>query len=86
MLTCKQFDEFMLDFLEHDLPLGQRLGCWLHLKMCRDCALFIRQYEQTIALGKRAFENPEDEVPDSVPEDLIKAALAHQHKSGLQSD
>lgn len=81
MLTCKQFDDFMVDFLEHDLPFSQKLGCWMHLKMCRDCSKFVRQYQQTITLGKQAFDNPDEPVPDSVPEDLIKAALAHRQKA-----
>ena len=82
MLTCKQFDNFMLDFLEQDLPLKQKLGCWMHLKMCRDCSKYIRQYQKTIALGKQAFEEPNDPVPESVPEDLIRAALAHRRNTG----
>ena len=81
MLTCKQFDDFMVDFLERDLPLSQRLSCWLHLKMCRDCSKYVRQYEQTIALGKQAFDDPDKPVPNSVPEDLINAALAHRHNA-----
>lgn len=81
MLTCKQFDDFMVDFLEKDLPFAQRLGCWLHLKMCRDCAKFVHQYQQTIALGKQAFEDPNEPVPESVPEDLINAALVHRRNA-----
>ncbi len=81
MLTCKQFDEFMVDFLEQDLPLKQKLDCWLHQKMCRHCSQFVRQYQQTIALGKQAFEEPNDAVPESVPEGLINAALAHRRNS-----
>ena len=81
MLTCKQFDEFMVDFLEHDLPFRQKLGCWLHLKMCRDCTQFVREYRQTIALGKQAFDDPNDPVPESVPDELIDAALAHRRNA-----
>lgn len=81
MLTCKQFDEFMVDFLERNLPIAQRTGCWVHLKMCRDCSKFVRQYKQTIALGKQAFDDPDDLVPEAVPEELINAALAHRRNA-----
>jgi len=81
MLTCKQFDAFMLDYLEHELPFSDQVSCWLHLKMCRDCPKFVQQYQQTIALGKQAFEDPDGPVPESVPEDLINAAIAHQRRS-----
>lgn len=81
MLTCKQFDEFMVDFLDRELPFAQRASCWMHLKLCRNCAKFVRQYEETIALGKQAFGDPDNPVPDTVPEDLINAAVARQRKA-----
>ena len=78
MLTCKEFDAFMLDYLEGGLPVWQKFMCWLHVRMCRECAYFIQQYRRGIALGQDAFDSPDDAVPDSVPEDLIKAAIAHR--------
>jgi len=78
MLTCKEFDEFMMNYLEGDLPVWQKYMCWLHIKMCRECAYFVRQYHRVVALGQNTFDFPDDPVPDSVPEDLIKAALAYR--------
>ncbi len=78
MLTCKEFDEFMVDYLEGGLPVWQKFMYWLHVRMCRECAYFIRQYRRVIALGHGAFDSPDDAVPDSVPEELIQAAIAHR--------
>jgi len=78
MLTCKEFDDFMVDYLDQDLPVWQKFMCWLHVKMCRECADFVRDYRRTIALGQMAYDDPDDAVPPSVPEELVKAALAHQ--------
>lgn len=78
MLTCKEFDAFMLDYLGGDLPGWQKFQCWLHIKMCRECAYFVRQYSRITSLGQKAFESPDDPVPDAVPEELIKAALSHR--------
>jgi len=79
MLTCKEFDDFMVDHLEGRLPVWQKYMCWLHVKMCRECANFIRQYRRVIVLGQNAFGSPDSPVPDSVPEELVKAALAHRN-------
>ena len=79
MLTCKEFDDFMIDYLGGGLPLWQKYMCWLHVKMCRECAYFIRQYHRVIALEQNAFDSPDSAVPDSVPEELVKAALAHRN-------
>lgn len=78
MLTCKEFDDFMVDYLEQDLPVWQKFMCWLHVKVCRECAAFVQQYHRTIALGQKAFDAADEPVPDTVPEELIKAALAHR--------
>ncbi len=78
MLTCKEFDAFMVDYLEGGLPVWQKFMYWLHVRMCGECAYFIRQYRRVIALGHDAFDSPDDAVPDSVPEELIQAAIAHR--------
>jgi len=78
MLTCKEFDGFMIDYLEDGLPVWQKYMCWLHVKLCRECAYIIQQYRQVVALGREACESPDEPIPDSVPEELIQAALAHR--------
>ena len=78
MLTCKEFDEFMVDYLEQGLPVWQKIMCWFHVKMCRECAEFVRDYHRSIALGKMAYDAPDEPVPDTVPEELVMAALAHR--------
>lgn len=78
MLTCKEFDEFMVDYLEGGLPVWQKYLCWMHVKMCRECAYFIQQYRRAVALGKSAFESPDEAVPATVPEELVRAALARR--------
>jgi hypothetical protein len=31
-----------------------------------------------VALGQKAYDAPDEPMPDSVPEELVKAALAHR--------
>ncbi len=81
MLTCREFDDFMVDYLGDGLPAWQKFVCWLHVKVCRECTHFVREYQRTIALGKTAFDDLDDQVPDAVPEELIKAALAHRRNN-----
>ena len=78
MLTCKEFDDFMIDYLDGELPVWQKYMCWLHVKMCRECAHFVRQYRRTVALEQSAFDFADDPVPDTVPEELINAALTRR--------
>lgn len=76
MITCRQFEEFILAYLESDLPARQQFVFELHLKVCRECRDYLAAYRCTIEISKRAFEDPDQPVPDDVPEDLVKAILA----------
>ena len=76
MITCRQFEDFILAYLEGDLPEKQRFVFELHLKVCRECRDYLAAYRRTIEVSRRAFEGPDDPVPDEVPEDLVKAVLA----------
>ena len=76
MITCKQFEDFILAYLEGELPGRKKIVFELHLKICRECLDYLAAYQRTIEVSKRAFEDPDQLVPEDVPEDLIKAILA----------
>ena len=80
MITCREFEDFILAYLEGDLPEKQRFVFELHLKVCRDCRDYLAAYRRTIEVSKRAFESPDAPLPESVPEDLITAVLAAKRK------
>ena len=77
MLTCKQFDAFIVDYLEGRLPFSTRLSMRLHLALCWRCRAYLRKYRRTIELGQSVFGDPDQAVPDEVPDELVKAVLAH---------
>ncbi len=75
MITCRQFEDFILAYLEGELPAKQRFVFELHLKVCRECRDYLAAYRHTIEISKRVFEDPDQAVPDEVPEDLVRAVL-----------
>ena len=75
MITCRQFEDFILAYLEGELPEKQRFVFELPLTVCRECRASLAAYRRTIEISKRVFENPDLAVPDEVPEDLVKAVL-----------
>ncbi len=76
MLTCREFEDFVLDYFEGTLPTKQRVIFDMHLMMCRDCRGYLAAYRRSVALGKAVFEWQESLVPSDVPEDLVDAILA----------
>jgi anti-sigma factor RsiW len=75
-MTCREFADFMADYLTDELPLDLRQLFDHHLTLCVNCQRYLAGYRQTVALGKRAFDDEHAALPADVPEDLVKAILA----------
>lgn len=75
-MTCREFADFMMDYLSDELSTESRTLFEHHLSVCINCQRYLASYRETVKLGKRAFEDDDANVPSQVPEDLIKAILA----------
>lgn len=80
-MTCREFAEFIADYLDGELAPDTRALFERHLSRCPDCPRYLERYRQTIALGKAAFEDTSAAVPDDVPEDLVDAILSTRERS-----
>ena len=79
-MTCRELIEFLMDYLDGELPAGERCRFDEHLALCADCRAYVRNYEATVRAGKIALAPCEDEVPESVPEQLVQAILTSRRK------
>ena len=75
-MTCREFTDFLIDYVEGDLDAAARATFEEHLGECPDCVTYLRNYEQTIRLGKELCTAEHDAVADEVPEELVQAILA----------
>jgi anti-sigma factor RsiW len=75
-VTCREFADFIMDYLTGELPADTREPFERHLSRCANCHEYLAQYAHTVKAGRLAFRHPDDDVPADVPEDLIKAILA----------
>lgn len=76
MITCKEFEDFVLSYLDGDLTDRQRSVFELHMRFCRECREYLAAYQHAMELGRAVLPSPNEPVPDDVPEDLIKAILS----------
>ena len=76
MMTCREFDEFILDYLDGRLSRRDRLMFDLHMRICKACRDYVENYKQTIALEKAAFADPDASALSEVPEALVRAVMA----------
>jgi anti-sigma factor RsiW len=74
-MTCREFAEFLMEYLSGELSPAERSVFDEHLAKCPDCVAYLRTYEETIKFEKAAFAVPAGPVPDQVPEDLVRAIL-----------
>lgn len=75
MITCKELESFIVDYIDQSLPQVQRRKFELHLQVCSSCKAYIQDYTQSIALSQAAFDETDDDACDNMPEDLIAAIL-----------
>jgi anti-sigma factor RsiW len=74
-MTCREIADFLLAYIEGELPAHRRRTFEEHLAECEQCVDYIESYKATVELGKAAFQH-DDEVPADVPEALVEAILA----------
>ena len=74
-MNCREFADFMADYLTGDLPTDSRAAFDRHVAACPNCRTYLANYQATAELGRRAFSGDED-LPADVPEGLVKAILA----------
>ncbi len=75
MINCREFEEFLIDYFEDSLPKRQRRIFEMHLRLCRECREYLVAFKRTIDVSKRVFTDLDEQVPDDVPEDLVRAIL-----------
>ena len=75
-MTCREFADFIMDYLSGELSSESRAEFDYHLSVCSNCRRYLASYQETVKLGKRAFEDDDANVPAQVPDELVKAILA----------
>jgi anti-sigma factor RsiW len=75
-LTCREICDFVMAWLDGELPEREQAIFAAHLSLCRQCVSYLEGYKATIKLARQSHEtNPCAALPP-VPDDLVKAILA----------
>ena len=54
-MTCRELAEFIIEYLDGELPADVRAPFERHLEACPPCECYLRQYRFTVAAGRVAF-------------------------------
>lgn len=76
-ITCQQLIDFIMSYLDDELPVEQRAEFDRHMAACPSCVDYVKTYEKTVSLAKTCST---DALPDEVPESLVQAILEARKK------
>ncbi len=79
VLTCREFVEFLDDYLGGLLPEHVLARFYEHLSQCPTCVAYARTYQDTVRLARKALGD--DSPVTGVPEELVRAILAARDHS-----
>ncbi len=74
--TCREFSQFILDYTSGELPADVLATFERHLSRCTNCRRYLLAYEESVKLGRRAFDDDETDVPSGVLDQLVDAILS----------
>ena len=75
-MTCREFADFIMDYQSGELSAELRARFDHHLALCANCRKYLTSYDETVKLGKAAFDDADAKVPPEVPDELVSAILA----------
>ena len=74
-MNCREFVDFLMEYLDGDLDADVRGVFEEHMVECPPCEVYLDTYRGTIRVGKGICE-PDGSLPGEVPEELVQAILA----------
>ena len=74
MITCREFEDFILAYLDGELPHRQRKIFEWHIRLCRECREYLAAYRRSMEVSEQVLSK-ESLVPTDVPEDLVEAVI-----------
>lgn len=77
-LTCRDLVDFLMAYLDGELPDEERAEFERHLEACPPCVVYLETYQETVRLGKDAARS--EELPEA-PEELVQAVLRARRRS-----
>ncbi len=81
MITCKEFDAFIVDYLDDGLPEKQKAKFESHMRECTACREYLDAYKSSISISKHVFASLDTDLPEDVPADLITAVIDAQNQA-----
>ncbi|MDZ4829685.1 MAG: zf-HC2 domain-containing protein [Phycisphaerae bacterium] len=74
-LSCKEFIDFLDDYVAATQSPSVRASFEEHLAICPYCADYLRTYTEAVRLGRAVLVAGAGSVPAEVPDELVQAII-----------
>lgn len=74
-MNCREVVEFLMDYLDGELPENVKMCFDTHLEVCPPCVEYLNTYRTTIMVAKQSCSEHPTKCPP-IPEQLIQAILS----------
>lgn len=75
-LTCRDFLDLVLDYVEGDVNADVKALCERHLEICRACRDYLASYRTTYRLELATLADEREELPEDLLRTILEAAGA----------
>jgi len=75
-IDCKSLENFIIDFLEDNLPAHEKMMFQKHIGECKHCEDYLQGYRKSIELSKAALTGKTSDKVENIPDDMVAAILA----------
>ncbi len=82
-MTCKDVNEFLMAYLDAELPEETRRGFEEHLRECSSCMRYLEQYRRTVQLEREACTPADAPAMHNVPSGLLDAIRKSRLDAGI---
>ncbi|MGH1419041.1 MAG: anti-sigma factor family protein [Hyphomicrobiaceae bacterium] len=80
MITCVEFEEFIVSYLEGTLPEVELKKFEWHIRFCRECREYLVAYKKAIEAARASVSQGTAFTPAEIPQDLVDAILEARKK------
>jgi hypothetical protein len=81
---CSDVRDFLMDYIDHRLPLHTMVRFRIHLKVCPPCARFLARYRSSVDLTRNLLQDPPPEELVSLTLEFLDSRLP-KHGTGLDA-
>ena len=74
-MTCREIADFLMQYLDGELPRKQRATFESQLANCPACRMYLESYERTATLARSSKSPADDSITESVPDELVRLIL-----------